>query len=447
MEKILESACGSGNLLKLLVNRYITDCLKNNFPLSKIIKGLESDIYAFEIDSVHHNDCINELNSLVKQYGICEINWQIYNENVLEHDFNINFDFIIGNPPYVTYQELNNSEREDIKERFKTCSKGKFDYCYAFIEHDLNLLSENGYMSYLIPSSIFKNVFAHDLRNFIKPYLIEIHDYTTIKLFPKVLTSSAIIVCKKTNNVASNNIKYNNIATKDINIINKDRLSEKWEFNIAKSGEIEFSAYFKASIVIATLLNKAFILDGFIREGNFFTNGSDKIEAEIVRPTASPRTLHYNNTANIIFPYKYINDELTRYSNDQFQRLFPHATTYLTKFKEKLEARDADKNASWFEYGRSQALKNINNYKLLTSTVITNTVKVYELQKEIIPYSGIYITQVGGLPLEHAKQILESDDFFDFITNRGIYANGSSIRITARDINSYTFNKNIIKNY
>ena len=38
--------------------------------------------------------------------------------------------------------------------------KGKFDYCYAFIESAFNNLNETGKTSYLIPNSIFKNVFG-----------------------------------------------------------------------------------------------------------------------------------------------------------------------------------------------------------------------------------------------------------------------------------------------
>ena len=36
--------------------------------------------------------------------------------------------------------------------------------------------------------------------------------------------------------------------------------------------------------------------------------------------------------------------------------------------RKKLENRKSDKNAKWFEYGRSQALKNSNQEKLLLST-------------------------------------------------------------------------------
>ena len=60
-------------------------------------------------------------------------------------------------------------------------------------------------MAYLIPSSIFKNVFANDLRKFIKPHITKIYDYTIMQLFDKStndkgtdrLVSSVIMIIEK----------------------------------------------------------------------------------------------------------------------------------------------------------------------------------------------------------------------------------------------------------
>ena len=88
------------------------------------------------------------------------------------------FDFIVGNPPYITYQELNNLDRIFLKNNFISCKKGKFDYCYAFIEKSLlDLKTTTGKMCYLIPNSIFKNVFAKNLRETFKTNIQQIIDY------------------------------------------------------------------------------------------------------------------------------------------------------------------------------------------------------------------------------------------------------------------------------
>ena len=78
------------------------------------------------------------------------------------------------------------------------------------------------------------------------------------------------------------------------------------------------------------------------------------------------------------------------------------------------------------------------------STVVTDSIKVYELDKYDIPYSGIYITSKNGAPLIEAKKILKSSKFLEYVNNIGIQASGTSLRITPKDINNYEFDMEAI---
>ncbi len=65
--------------------------------------------------------------------------------------------------------------------------KREIDYCYAFLEKGVDLLASGGKMVQLIPSNIYKNVFADDIRkNFFlasAPYgNIPIVNYLKIRL-------------------------------------------------------------------------------------------------------------------------------------------------------------------------------------------------------------------------------------------------------------------------
>ena len=104
-----------------------------------------------------------------------------------------------------------------------------------------------------------------------------------------------------------------------------------------------------------------------------------------------------------------------------------------------MENRKSDKNIQWFEYGRSQALNDMNKPKLLLSIIVTGKVKTYILSEDIIPYSGIYIIPKRNITLDIAKKILESDNFLDYIKSVGINASGDSYRITSKDISNYYF--------
>jgi predicted RNA methylase len=447
-KKVIENACGDGNILTVVVERYIIYCLNQEYSLDKIKSGLESDIFGAEINEGHYKQCICNLNEIAQQYGLVDVKWNILNVDILKEDLHLEFDFVVGNPPYITYKDLDIETRNFVREKFEVCKEGKFDYCYAFIEASIKLLNNSGKLSYLIPSSIFKNVFAHNLRNYLLPSLRDIYDYQTIKLFD-VLTSSAIIVCDKQDVLEK--INYINLDKKLSYPIEKANLTGKWDFSINKrsgnNGKIsKFGDYFNAAISIATLLNEAFILKQYTdgseldNEKKYVQSKSFMIERSLLKEAVSPRSLSYNKEELIIFPYSYKNGLLERYSTTEFEEFFPQGVQYLKSFYNKLQNRDSDNSVKWFEYGRTQALGHLNQQKLLVSTVVTNQVNVYKLEKEVIPYSGIYITKKADLDLDFAVRVLESKDFFHYANSIGINANGSSVRITAKDINNYVFN-------
>ncbi|ULQ60412.1 hypothetical protein K7I13_03635 [Brucepastera parasyntrophica] len=130
-----------------------------------------------------------------------------------------------------------------------------------------------------------------------------------------------------------------------------------------------------------------------------------------------------------------------RYKPIEFSTQYPFAEAYLKKFKNKLDVRKKDKSAEWYEYGRSQALSHMYQEKLLLSTVVTNDVEIYQLDKATIPYSGIYITRKTVFPLACAQELLKSDDFKKYVKSIGINVNGKSIRITCKDINNFGFER------
>ena len=164
-----------------------------------------------------------------------------------------------------------------------------------------------------------------------------------------------------------------------------------------------------------------------------------ELECEILRPAATPRRLSKDIIEKIIFPYKYENDELIRYSKEEFEMSFPKVTSYLREQKKILDKRKSD--GEWFEYGRSQGLKFMNQEKLMISSVITEKVNVYKLDSQTIPYSGFYIIPIAEETLDFAKEILESKEFYSYLETRAINASGKSIRISVNDVKNYPIKK------
>lgn len=440
-KKIAENSCGEGNILYAIVVRYI-DSLKGH-NIEYVRQGLENDIIGYDIDEACCEKAKEKLDELANSYGIIDVKWNISCRDTLLLNVDQEYDFVVGNPPYISYRDLEPQRREYLKANFASCKVGAFDYCYAFIEHGLKSLKPDGRMVYLIPSSIFKNVHGKELRELMLDSLTAIHDYTSKKLFGRILTSSALIICCKNN--SCNYIHYDDIVAKKKWNIPKVQLGDKWVFSQLISEKdheksVRFGDLFSASIVVATLLNEAFVISDYdtLDDQYLHCNGC-RIEKEITRIAVSPRSMRNGKEERIIFPYYYTNNALKRYTETEFYEKFPYAVKYLGSHRERLNKRNADKQANWFEYGRSQALHRINQAKLLVSTVITGRIEVYSLDAECIPYAGIFITPIGSSSLDVARQVLTSPGFMQYALSIGICANGHSVRITPKDIENYEF--------
>lgn len=103
-KKFLENSCGNGSILLVAVERYIKDCKKNKISTSKISKGLSSDFAGYEIDKKYCRECVIKLNNITEKYGIKNVKWKINNKDYLRSEETIKYDYIIGNPPYISYK-------------------------------------------------------------------------------------------------------------------------------------------------------------------------------------------------------------------------------------------------------------------------------------------------------------------------------------------------------
>lgn len=441
-KKVLENSCGEGNILIEIVERYILDAKKIGYTILEIKRGLENDIYAYEIDREKIIICKNRLNETVKKYGIISVTWNIYKKDYLQIN-DILFDFIIGNPPYITYHDLNEKQRLLLHCNFISCKNGRFDYCYAFIEKSILSLSKNGVLVYLIPYSVLRNKYAKDIRKLILPILHRLYDYSGIQIFSNIISSSVIIVCSK--NTDRNSFSYINIIENKTKIISKKDLIDKWFFVSKGNKQKRFGDYFIVLNSIATLYNDAFLLTNFFQDEQFTYVDNYSIENSLLKYAVSTKSMkkHIKDKGKdkIIFPYKICENGIRTYNEQEFKELYPGAYKYLYRNIDHLKKRKSDKNAKWYEYGRSQALKNIIGEKLIIPMVITNKVKVYKADKEDIPYAGYFIKKKEGseLGLDIAKNILESDEFYQYVKEHGTPTTLSSYRISVTEISNYKF--------
>ena len=311
---ILESSCGNGQFLKEIVIRYIKDCESRGLSRTKIKNGLGRDIFGIELDPVRYQECIDVLDSITDKFSLKRVNWQIKQADALREPYSRTFDFIVGNPPYVSYWDLDISEREYIEKNYTVCQFGAWDYSYAFWQNGFSHLNAAGKMAYIVPNSIFKTKSGRHIRALLRCNLIKVFDYTTTNVFGKALTSPAIIIVDRS--VQSQQVIYQDLSKNTKLSVERSSLVDEWLFGCqAQASNLthKFGEYFRVATGVATQRNEVYVLSDYTDEGEYLICNGQKIEKSAVRKAASPRGKAKGSTEYIIFPYYYSDGELKRY--------------------------------------------------------------------------------------------------------------------------------------
>ena len=186
--RFLEPSCGHGIfILKLISKAYIIQ------PHPMLIsKFIEENIFFADIEQKmlqHTKKKISDFyeylfkkqytktfNSFCMDFTLkqkCSL-FQIKNEL---HDFYGKFDFVLGNPPYITLygrrdKKKNEAQRISYLENYDqfpiTLKNGKINYVMLFIEHGIDFLRDGGTLSFIVDVSFFETAYM-----FCRKYLIE----------------------------------------------------------------------------------------------------------------------------------------------------------------------------------------------------------------------------------------------------------------------------------
>ena len=150
-------------------------------------------IHGIELDAEECIQCVQNLNAVVAEYGLSNIQWDIINADTLSIDkFNGKMDFVFGNPPYVRVHNLESSY--DAVKKFRFAEQGMTDLFIVFFEIGFNMLSKDGVMSLITPSSWLSSKAGSNLRQYIRQHknlsgLIDLEHYQPFEATTYTLVS------------------------------------------------------------------------------------------------------------------------------------------------------------------------------------------------------------------------------------------------------------------
>lgn len=390
--KVIDPSCGSGAFL-LAIARYY----KNTYGKSTSDCICEN-IYGSDILDYNIKRCklLLSLLAISESETISVSQMNLICCDSLKYKWQEHFDAVVGNPPYVKFQDMDEDTRTFLINNYRTTQFGTYNLYFAFFELGLRILDSKGKLGYITPNNYFTSLAGESLRKFFcnERSIYRIIDFNATKVF-EVQTYTAISFLNKKKNEY---IEYDRIkdGTQPMAFLQNLELTQnsysmldnsKWRLlcgeerhNIALiegCGE-NIGNLFNICVGIATLKDEVYFVQPNSEDNNYYyitRNGVHyKIEKTITRPIVkisdmkTPEDINHN-TRRIIFPYVSMKGKATAITEDIMQSEYPECYKYLLSVKEILAQRGKGKHTytPFYAYGRTQGL-NRTGVKLLTPT-------------------------------------------------------------------------------
>lgn len=369
------------------------------------------------------------------------------------------FDIVIGNPPYIEFKKLPESDKKTFS-RFKTATR-KYDIFGLFIELSAELLKEKGIHSFINPTTFLMKDFGSPIRKVISDNfrIVEIFDFADYQIFETAITYTGIFIYRKQIEINEYNFIYQRLngsekandraslfLSKESNkyktsseILSDKLVTDSWIFG-SKENELIISKIEKNKPLkhftkyvfqgIATGKDEVFLISKQ-------TCIDYNLEKDILYPILKGKDIRkysmgWSNNF-IIYPYDKITNKVI--SEDVLKEKYPNTYAYLIEKRHLLNGRSYfDKsNKLWFELWCERNLSKFmeikivnaeispeNRFQLDTSGILGNT-KIFStvLKDEWNQYNLVLLAILNSKLLNYYHKKIASPKaggFFDYKT-------------------------------
>jgi adenine-specific DNA-methyltransferase len=427
-KKIVDPACGEGAFLCMAAKILITKARKSGKTDKEIKKLLQQNIYGFDIDSQAINCCCKCLDQTTKALGIDPqgIDWHIIQIDSLDkkvvNKFFDQFDFVVGNPPYIRVQNIKLTRRKNLYTDWKLCKESSTDIFIAFFELGYYLLNSTGKLGYITPNTYLKTRAGKLLRNFLKESraVKTLIDFRHYQIFEDVKTYSLITILDKSVKHNCFCLYHGNSESIDfVDEVDIEHLNLKnWVLastkilkrlqNIENRG-VPLKNLAKIHVGITTLADELFVFKNptiSVDKKSFLIKLKDNseffIEKDMMKPIVKVSLLKNsaeNQNRYIIFPYKCFDGKHVIMPEDEIKMNYPLAYKFLLAVKPQLLNRDRGKPnpLAWYAFGRTQGLDTSFGKKILTASIGLKPRFIVWTKEDHTFYGGYCIKYDGNL--------------------------------------------------
>lgn len=182
----------------------------------------------------------NQINRLTRlkqtENDLAFFDWKLDFPEVMNPEINdnIGFDIVIGNPPYVRQERLNQVLKESLKKRFPLVANGTADSYVYFFNLGLELTKKNATLIFITLNKFLKTKYGVELRNMLtKSYNVDlVIDFFELPVFQASTDSSITKIFNSENKL---NTRYYPVYT--LNNLNLFKITSGKHLKVLKENE------------------------------------------------------------------------------------------------------------------------------------------------------------------------------------------------------------------
>ena len=341
------------------------------------------------------------------------------------------FDAVIGNPPYIRIQTLQESDPESVNylnEHYAAAAKGNYDIYVVFVERALSLLNPSGEVGYILPHKFFNAQYGEALRGHLTQgkHLNGIVHFGDQQIFEGATTYTCLLFLTKAASEKLSVTKVSDLKAWQTNgegmigtLQAADISAAEWNFNIGK-GSALFERLSKMPITLDTVAarmgqgirtsaNEVFVLDLVAQNSRTITAHSEILNREVKLDRSSvllflqgreikPYSLLHSGKV-VIMPYRLNESRAEFISEGEFKSEFPQTMDYLRENKAYLSARERGRfrGSDWYCYGRVQNIDLMLLPKILVPDIADRASFAMDEKGSFAFTSGYGITLKPGI--------------------------------------------------
>jgi hypothetical protein len=316
------------------------------------------------------------------------------------------FDIIIGNPPYVRIQTLQQQRPEYaafLKAKYVSASKGNFDLYVAFVERGLELLQAQGHLAYVMPHKFFSAHYGQPLRALLSKgtHLSQIVHFGDQQVFPGTTNYVCLLFLQK---AGVENFRFVKVADLSgwlktaqgmtTQISAKKVTAAAWNFVVGKGSELfekltqiptTLGQIAELFVGLQTNADDVFIVERIREQGDrlicrsALTAQEHPFEAGHLKPLlkGSANIHRYrlvNDTKQLIFPYETKDGVSELIPAKDYAERFPLTWDYLRTCRQRLNIRAKGKLGDrWYGFVYRKNHLRFEQPKLVVPSIATGS--------------------------------------------------------------------------